>query len=165
MTERHAQSVFSGLGKNRCKTVGGEVVEFIDVEIEILASMLGNIRPSHCGKLKARHQQRPQKIRLVLAEHAFGKIGNEKPPVVHHESCVDFPPDLGQEIPHGRRHKKLPDFVFDRSDCFPSESLVISLEFIRPESSNHGVFDLSNNPVPIFVVGQHPLHAEQAPVD
>jgi len=54
-----------------------------------------------------------QKIRLILSQFAFGKIGDKYSVVIHDEPGVHAAPNLPENISKGRAHEKLAHFVLN----------------------------------------------------
>src|ERR1019366_5410204 len=79
------QTVFAGFRQNRSKSIGGEILELVNEEIEVGAQVFGAICPRHCAELKLSGEQGTEQIRFVVAETAFGEVGDEESFIVHDE--------------------------------------------------------------------------------
>src|ERR1035437_1326821 len=118
MTECHRKPVLAGLRKNRRKTVAREVLEFIHKKGKVLAFLLRDGGSSHGRQLKHRDQDGAEQVRFVLAETAFGEVGDEYPLVVHHEAGINPAAYLAQDVAYRRGDQELPDLVLYRSNGF-----------------------------------------------
>ena len=98
--EREAQPVLPGLGQDRRERFGGEVLKLVDVDEEIgRRSVFGNIRPAHRRDLEARHEQRPQEHRRVVADPALAQVDDEHLAAVHHAPQIEPVHALPDDVP------------------------------------------------------------------
>src|SRR5437762_13273687 len=98
MGQREAQTVLSRLTENRGKTLGHEILELIDGEVEIDPLWLENCRAFERGCLKPGDQEGAHQVRLVRSQDPFGKVGNEDTLVIDDKIEVQLPVKLAQNI-------------------------------------------------------------------
>src|SRR5438105_4229589 len=80
------------------------------------AVMLGNRAAAHGNKLEVRDEERPDQIRRLLANDAFGEIGHDDSAVVHGESEIELWRYLPNDGAHVWTRRELPSFVENWSD-------------------------------------------------
>jgi hypothetical protein len=61
-----------------------------------------------------------------VAQPAFGQIGDEHTPVVHHELETDLALHLTENVADHRTEEKLADFVLDGSNRFALKSRIVA---------------------------------------
>ncbi len=108
-----------------------------------------------------RHQQGTEQVRLVVAEFAFRQVGDKQSLVVHDEGDADPVLYLAENVANDRTGEELTKFVLDRRDGFASEPRVVIGVFALPERANVRIFDLSDNPRAIGVIGEQSVYAKQ----
>ena len=99
-----------------------------------------------------------------MAKLSFGQIGDEQPAIVHDEADIHFGLHLPQNVANHRVQKELADFVLDRRDGFPLETLVVILILLGPERPDERVFDLPNYFGPVCVICEQPIDAQKGGV-
>ena len=72
MTESQAKAILAGLGENRDEGVGGEVLELIYVEVEVLAALFWSVGAAEGRQLEFGDEDGPEKVGLVFAQLALG---------------------------------------------------------------------------------------------
>jgi hypothetical protein len=81
--QHQVEPVLSGLRENRGEDRCGQILAFINIEVEISPRLFRLINPLEGGQKHLGHQQGPEQSRLVFPEIAFGQIGQEDPAIVH----------------------------------------------------------------------------------
>ena len=164
MREGETEAIFAGFSQNRRKTVGGEVVEFVNEQVEVSAIRLWRVGARHGCELKLSGEQGSEQIRFVGAEFSFGQIGDEHAAGVHDEAEIYFGFHLAEDIADRRVHEELADFVLNRSNGFAHKPRIIAREFLCPKAADKRVFDLANDPLAILGVGEHAVDAKKGSV-
>jgi hypothetical protein len=159
--ECETQPVFAGLGEDRGKGIGAEVLELVDEKVEVAALGFRPVRPGHRRQLKLRHEQRPKQVGLVVAETPLGEVGDEQAPVVHHERETQLASDLAQDVSHHWIQQELTELVLDRGNGLAFEPLVVAGVFLRPEGADERVFDLADDSFPEPVLSEQPVDGQE----
>jgi hypothetical protein len=146
MREGQAEAVFAGLGQNRREAVGGEVVELVYEQVEVAAFGFGHVGAGHGRQLESGREQGTEQVGFVSPEFAFGEVGDEHAAGVHHEAEVHPGFHLSKNVPDGRVHEELADFVLNWGDGFPDEAIIVTGEFILPEAADERVIYLMDLP-------------------
>jgi len=160
VSERQTQAIFSGFGEARREAARGEIMKLIDEQVKVASVLLRQIRTGHRRVLKLRNEQGAEQIRRLFAEAALGEVGNKYAARIHHETQINFAPDLAYDVAHSGR-KELAEFVLNRRNRFPLKTGIVPGEFLRPKRTDKRVAHLSHNPGAIFVIGEHSVDAEQ----
>lgn len=161
MTQGEIEPVFSRLGQDGGEALGGEVLELIDEEIEIAPLMLGLAVAGHGGELELRDEQGAEQVGFVMADLAFGEIGDEDAAFVHDERDAHLVAHLTDDVADDRGEEQLADLVLDRSYGFAHEARLPALVFVLPEVAQEGIVDLVNHPAAIGRVGEQAVEAEE----
>jgi hypothetical protein len=159
-----AEAIFAGLGQKGCKCVGGEVLKFVNEQEKVAAFLLRLVGAVHGRQLELRHQKRTEQIGLVVAQPAFGQIGDEQASVVHQELETDLALHLAENVADHRTEEKLADFVLDGRNRLPLEAGIVAGVFAFPEFPDEGVFDLPDYPGAVNIVREQPINAQQGSV-
>ncbi len=100
VSDDEVEAVLAGLGENRLEGVGGEVLELVDVEAEILALFLWDILAAHGGLLEFHDEDHAEKVGVNVAEAALAEVDEEDFVVVHDLADVEAGFDLTEGVSH-----------------------------------------------------------------
>ena len=116
------------------KSIGAEVVELVDVEVKVAAFGFRKARAFHGDTLKARHQERAQEVRLVLADLALTELGNEHLAGVHDLGKIDRRSPLRRAYYGWRAAVRIAPTLFCRGEAASARKRSLQLaEFELPE--------------------------------
>lgn len=164
MAQGEIEPVFSRLGQDGGEGLGGEVLELIDEEIEIASLVLGLTVAGHGGELKLSDEQGAEQVGFVVADLAFGQVGNEDAALIHDKRDAHLVAHLADDIADDRGEEQLAGLVLDRSDGFPLEAGIPAFVFVLPEVAEEGIVDLIHDPSAIGRVGEQSVESEQGGV-
>ena len=164
MAQRKVEPVLPRLGKNGSERLGREVLELIDEEIEVPPLVLGLPAACHRGELELRDEERTDQVRFVVTDLALSEVRDEDATLIHHEGDAHLAADLTDDVADDRGKEKLAHLVLYRRDGLAFEPLIVALELIHPVVLQKGIAHLADHPMPIGIVGQHPVHTKQGSV-
>ena len=93
-----SETVFAGFGQNCGKSVGGEILELIDIEIEILALFLGHILAAHGRHVDLVDENKAEELGVQITDFAFRQIDEEDFLVIHDFTDVEGAFGLADDI-------------------------------------------------------------------
>lgn len=164
MAQSEAEPVFPRLGEDGCEGLGREVLELIHKEIEVTTFLLGLAIAGHSGELELRDEQRADEVGFVVADLAFGEVGDEDAPLIHDKGNAHFAAHLADNVAQGRGEEQLTDLVLDRGDGLALEAGIPAFVFVLPEVSEERIVHLLDHPTAVDRVGEQAIHTEQGGV-
>ncbi len=164
MTQCEIEPVFPRLGQDGGEALGGEVLELIDEEIKIASLVLGLAVAGHGGELELRNEKGAEQVGLVVADLAFGEIGDEDAAFVHDKGNAHFAAHLTDDVADDWREEQLANFVLNRGDGLALEAGIPALVFVLPEVAEEGIVDLIDHPSAIGSVGKQAVESEESGV-
>ena len=87
--DNQVEAVFSGLGKNVGESLGGKVLELIDIKIKILAFFFRCIDAFHGRELDFGNKHAANEFGIVFANAPLGQVHDENLAVIHDAADVD----------------------------------------------------------------------------
>lgn len=164
MAQSEIEPVFSRLGQDGCEALGGEVLELIDEEIKIAPLVLGLTVPGHRSELKLRDEQGAEQVGFVVADLAFGEVGDEDAAFVHDKGDAQLVAHLADDVADDRGEEQLACLVLDRGDGLTHKARLPALVFVLPEVAEEGIVDLVHHPAAVGSVGEQAIEAEERSV-
>jgi len=164
MTQREIEPVFAGFGEDAREGLGGEVLKLIDEQVEVASLGLRLSAAGHRGELELRDEQGAEQVRFVVTDLALGEVGYEDALVVHHERDAHLAAHLADDVADDGGEQELTHLVLYRRDGLAFESLIIALELIDPVVLQERIAHLAHDPMPVSVIGEHAVDAEQGSV-
>ncbi len=160
MRHRQVQAVLARLGEDRSEGLGGEVLELIDVQVEVAALFLGDVRAAHGVQLELGHEHGTEERRVVLAELSLAQVHQDDLAAVHRMADIHFAVHLAHDIADERGREQLADLVLDGSYGLRAVFLGPAGEFVLPEAAHEVVLHVLHHFAAEVVVGEDPQDAE-----
>ena len=98
MGERQAESIFTSFREDRREGVGGEVLELVDKQVEIITVLFGLTHALHGSDLELGSEQAPEQTGFVMAQGPLGKVGDKDALVIENKREADPVADLTEDI-------------------------------------------------------------------
>ncbi len=126
--------------------------------------MLGLAIAGHGGELELGDEQGADEVGFIVADLAFGEIGDEDAPLVHDKGDAHLAAHLADDVAQDGGEQQLADFVLDRCDGLALEAGVPAFVFVLPEVAQERIVHLLDHPAAVDGIGEQAVHAEQGGV-
>ncbi len=164
VTQCEVEPIFAGFSEDAGKGLSGKVLELIDKQVEVATLGLGLSAAGHGGKLELCHEQRAEQVRFVVTDLTFGEVGDEDAALIHHEGDANLATHLAHDVADDGGEQQLTHLVLNRRDGLAFESFIVALELVHPVVLQKRIANLTHDPLPVGVVGEHAVYAEQRSV-
>ncbi len=155
------ESIFSSFRQDAGKSIGDKVLEFVDIQIEVLTTLFRNTHTFHGSKLNFGNDHTSEQSRVVFTDATLRNVYQENLAFVHHVENIDGALRLTDDIANDRSGEKLSDFVLNRRDSLVSKFILPCFVLVYPKSLDDRIFQIADNFLTIIFVDEHARNTEK----
>ena len=156
------EAVFASLGEDDGERVGGEVLEFVHVEVEGTAvGDVGDVGAAHRGELDLGDEEGAENGGVVFANQALGEVDDQDFAFVHNLADVKAGFGLADDVTDDGVGGEGADLVEDWGDRLVDLFLVPLAEFVLPELEYSDVLAIIKGFLTEIFIGEHTRDVQQ----